>query len=80
MCLQCTIHMRERITHAHHDGFRRQAREGSDEARDVKTRREAVHIALNRFVQGGRQKRLLDLHGAGGVRKDYGDKTLRAGS
>jgi Arc/MetJ family transcription regulator len=47
---------------------------------NVKTRREAVHIALNRFVQGGRQKRLLDLHGAGGVRKDYGDKTLRAGS
>ena len=45
----------------------------------VKTKREAVHIALNRFVQSGRQKRLLDLHGSGGVHKDYGHKTVRAG-
>jgi Arc/MetJ family transcription regulator len=46
---------------------------------NVKTKREAVHVALRRFVQSGRQKRLLDLHGAGGVRKGYDHKNVRSG-
>jgi Arc/MetJ family transcription regulator len=45
---------------------------------NVKTKREAVHMALARFVQSGRQKRLLDLHGTGGVRKDYDYKQARS--
>lgn len=45
---------------------------------NVKTKREAVHLALSRFVQTGRQRRLLDLHGDGGVRKTYNYKKTRA--
>ena len=45
----------------------------------LRTMREAVDIALRRFVQSGRQKRLLDLHGTGGVRKDYDYKSARSG-
>jgi Arc/MetJ family transcription regulator len=44
------------------------------------TMREAVDIALRRFVQSGRQKKLLDLYGAGGVRKDYDYKRVRSGA
>lgn len=46
----------------------------------VGTKREAVHIALARFVQSGRQKRLLDLRGSGGVREDYDYKQARSGT
>ncbi len=45
----------------------------------VRTMREAVDVALRRFVQSGRQKKLLDLHGTGGVRKDYDYKRARSG-
>jgi Arc/MetJ family transcription regulator len=44
----------------------------------VKTMREAVNIALRRFVQSGRQKKLLELYGSGGVRKDYDYKQARS--
>jgi Arc/MetJ family transcription regulator len=37
----------------------------------VKTRREAVDIALRRFVQNGKQKSLLALFGTGGIRPEY---------
>jgi Arc/MetJ family transcription regulator len=45
----------------------------------TRTMREAVDIALRRFVQSGRQKRLLELHGTGGIRKDYDYKRARSG-
>ena len=45
----------------------------------VKTKREAVDIALRRYVHSGKQKRLLDLHGSGGVLKDYDYKQARSG-
>ena len=45
----------------------------------TRTMREAVDIALRRFVQSGRQRKLLDLHGSGGVRKDYDYKRARSG-
>lgn len=44
----------------------------------VKTMREAVNVALRRFVQSGRQKKLLELYGSGGVRKDYDYKQARS--
>ena len=44
----------------------------------VRTMREAVNVALRRFVQSGRQKKLLDLYGAGGLRKDYDYKQARS--
>lgn len=44
---------------------------------NVKTMREAVDVALQRFVQSGKQKRLLDLHGTGGVLKSYNHKKAR---
>jgi Arc/MetJ family transcription regulator len=44
----------------------------------VKTMREAVNIALQRFVQSGKQKKLIDLYGSGGVRKDYDYKQARS--
>ena len=47
---------------------------------NVKTKREAVDIALRRFVHSGKQKRLLDLYGTGGVRKDYDHKQTRTGT
>jgi Arc/MetJ family transcription regulator len=46
----------------------------------AKTMREAVDIALLRFVQSGRQKKLLDLYGTGGVRKDYNYRRARSGA
>jgi Arc/MetJ family transcription regulator len=45
---------------------------------NVKTKREAVHVALTRFVQSGRQRRLLELHGDGGVRRSYDYKKARS--
>ena len=45
---------------------------------NVKTKREAVDVALRRFVQWGRQRRLLALRGAGGVRQDYDYKRSRS--
>ena len=45
----------------------------------VKTKREAVDIALRRFVHSGKQRRLLDLYGTGGLRKDYDYKRARSG-
>lgn len=44
----------------------------------VKTMREAVNVALRRFVQSGRQKKLLELYGSGGMRKDYDYKQARS--
>lgn len=44
----------------------------------VKTKREAVDIALQRFVQSGQQKKLLELFGTGGVRPDYDYKRVRS--
>ena len=46
----------------------------------AKTMSEAVDIALRRFVQSGRQKKLLDLYGTGGVRKDYNYRRARSGA
>ena len=46
----------------------------------VKTKREAVLIALTRFVQSGKQKRLLELRGQGGMRDDYDYKQARSGT
>ena len=46
----------------------------------VKTKREAVLIALTRFVQSGKQKRLLELRGQGGLRDDYDYKQARTGT
>ena len=45
---------------------------------NVRTMREAVDVALRRFVQSGKQRRLLELHGTGGVRRDYDYKRMRA--
>ena len=45
---------------------------------NVRTKREAVHIALRRFVQSGRQRKLLELYDTGGVRKDYDYKRARS--
>ena len=46
----------------------------------VKTKREAVDVALRRFVQTGRQRRLLALKGTGGIQSSYdykGDRSSR---
>jgi len=45
----------------------------------ARTMREAVHIALARYVQSGKQKRLLELGGRGGMREDYDYKRARSG-
>ena len=45
---------------------------------NVRTKREAVHIALRRFVQSGRQRKLLELYGTGGVRRGYDYKRARS--
>lgn len=45
----------------------------------VASKREAVDIALRRFVHGGRQKKILDLYGTGGIRADYDHKQARSG-
>ena len=47
---------------------------------NVKTMREAVDVALKRFVQSGRQQKLLDLYGTGGLRKGYDYKRTRSAS
>ena len=44
----------------------------------VRTKREAVQIALARFVQGRRQRVLLELHGQGGLRADHDYKRARS--
>ena len=44
---------------------------------NVKTKREAVDVALRRFVQSGRQRRLLALKGSGGVHARYDYKRAR---
>ena len=46
---------------------------------NVKTKREAVDVALRRFVQTGRQRKLLALKGAGGIRAGYDYKRARTG-
>ncbi len=45
---------------------------------NVKTKREAVDMALRRFVQSSKQKKLLDLFGTGGIRKGYNHKRARS--
>jgi Arc/MetJ family transcription regulator len=45
---------------------------------NVRTMREAVAVALRRFVHSGRQRKLLDLYGTGGVRKGYDYKRARS--
>ena len=47
---------------------------------NVKTKREAVDVALRRFVQGGRQRQLLALKGTGGILPGYDHKRARGGS
>ena len=47
---------------------------------NVRTMREAVDLALRRFVQSGRQKKVLELYATGGVRKDYDYKRARSAS
>jgi Arc/MetJ family transcription regulator len=46
---------------------------------NVKTKREAVDMALRRFVQVGKQRRLREVHGTGGIRKDYDYWETRTG-
>ena len=46
---------------------------------NVKTKREAVDVALRRYVHAGKQKRLLQLRGDGGIHKDYDHKAARSG-
>ena len=46
---------------------------------NVKTKREAVDVALRRFVQSGRQRRLLALKGTGGIHPAYDYKRARSG-
>jgi Arc/MetJ family transcription regulator len=45
---------------------------------NVRTKREVVDVALRRFVQNGRQKKLLELYGTNGIRKDYDYKRARS--
>lgn len=45
---------------------------------DVRTMREAVDLALRRFVQSGKQRKLLELYGTGGIRKGYDYKRARS--
>ena len=47
---------------------------------NVRTMREAVAVALERFVQSGKQRKLLDLHGTGGMRRGYDYKRTRSAS
>jgi Arc/MetJ family transcription regulator len=49
------------------------------ELANVKTKREVVDLALRRYVHSGKQKRLLDLEGSGGVCRDYDYKRARSG-
>jgi Arc/MetJ family transcription regulator len=45
---------------------------------NVKTKREIVDLALRRYVHSRKQKKLLDLQGSGGVRKNYDYKRARS--
>ena len=45
---------------------------------NVKTKRAAVDVALRRLVHSGKQRKLLDLFGTGGIRKDYDYKRARS--
>ena len=45
---------------------------------NVRTMREAVDLALRRFVQSGKQKKIFELYGSGGVRRDYDYKRARS--
>ena len=47
---------------------------------NVKTKREAVDVAMRRFVQAGRQRKLLGLRGTGGVAAGYDHKRARGGN
>ena len=44
---------------------------------NVRTKREAVDAALRKFVQSGKQKKVLELFGTGGLRKNYDYKSAR---
>ena len=44
---------------------------------NVRTMREAVDAALRKFVQSGKQKKVLELFGTGGLRKNYDYKSAR---
>ena len=44
---------------------------------NVRTKREAVDAALRKFVQIGEQKKVLELFGTGGLRKNYDYKSAR---
>ena len=44
---------------------------------NVRTKREAVEAALRKFVQIGEQKKVLELFGTGGLRKNYDYKSAR---
>ena len=46
----------------------------------VSTMREAVDVALRRFVQSGKQKKVLELFGTGGMRRGYDYKRARSAS
>jgi Arc/MetJ family transcription regulator len=46
---------------------------------NVRTKREAVDVALRRFVQVGRQAKLLELYGSGGIDPSYDHKQSRSG-
>jgi Arc/MetJ family transcription regulator len=46
---------------------------------NVRTKREAVEVALQRFVQTGRQRRLLELYGSDGIEPSYDHKRSRSG-
>lgn len=46
----------------------------------VTTKREAVDIALRRFVRSGQQKKLLELYSTGGVIEGYDHKRVRSGA
>ena len=47
---------------------------------DIKSKRAVVDPALRSYVQSGKQKRLLDLQGTGGLRKGYDYKRARSGA
>ena len=45
----------------------------------VTTKREAVDVALRRFVQSGNQRKLLELKATGGLARNYDHKRVRSG-
>lgn len=47
---------------------------------NVNTMREAVDVALRRFVQSGKQKKVLELFATGGLRRGYDYKRGRSAS